>query len=190
VSRLAGLLFCAALAGCSTTRVALLDAETPGGSAGAVAVIDPQTGAERGQLTQANTQARLSGAAVRPHPLRAHFEALLAAMPPPPQVFTLYFVEGTTQLAPQSLATFDQLRAIVTSTSDVQITGYTDTTGDAESNDKLSLARAVEVRAALVEQGLPVGNARVTGRGERDLRVPTGPGVSEPVNRRAEVIIR
>jgi outer membrane protein OmpA-like peptidoglycan-associated protein len=111
-------------------------------------------------------------------------------MPPPPQVFTLYFVEGTTQLAPQSLATLDQLRAIVTSTSDVQITGYTDTTGDAASNDKLSLDRAIEVRAALVQQGLPVSNARVTGRGQRDLRVPTGPGVSEPANRRAEVIIR
>jgi len=118
------------------------------------------------------------------------FDALLSALPPPPQVFTLYFVEGTTQLAPQSLATFDQLRGIVTSTSDVQITGYTDTTGDAAGNDKLSLDRAIEVRAALVEQGLPVGNARVTGRGQRDLRVPTGPGVSEPANRRAEVIIR
>jgi outer membrane protein OmpA-like peptidoglycan-associated protein len=184
------MLFCAALAGCTTTRVTLLDAETPGASAGAVAVIDPATGAERGQLTLANTQARLSGAGVRPHPHRPHFEALLAAMPPPPQVFTLYFVEGTTQLAPQSLATFDQLRSIVSSTSDVQITGYTDTTGDADSNDRLSLARAVEVRAALVQQGLPVANARVTGRGERDLRVPTGPGVSEPANRRAEVIIR
>ncbi len=188
--RLAILAFCAMLAGCATTRVALLDAETPGGSAGAVAVIDPATGAERGQLTQGQTEARLRGDAVRPHPLRANFDALLSAMPPPPQVFTLYFVEGTTQLAPQSQATLDQLRAIVTSTSDVQITGYTDTTGDPASNDKLSLARATEVRAALVQDGLPVGNARVTGRGQRDLRVPTGPGVSEPANRRAEVIIR
>jgi len=190
VRRLAILALCALLASCATTRLALLDAETPGGSAGAVAVIDPATGAERGQLTQGQTEARLRGDAVRPHPLRARFDALLSAMPPPPQVFTLYFVEGTTQLAPQSQATLDQLRAIVTPTSDVQITGYTDTTGDPESNDKLSLARATEVRAALVQDGLPVGNARVTGRGQRDLRVPTGPGVSEPANRRAEVIIR
>ena len=82
------------------------------------------------------------------------------------------------------------LRAIVTPTSDVQITGHTDTTGDAASNDKLSLARATEIRTALVADGLPVANARVTGRGERQLLVPTGPGVSEARNRRVEVIVR
>ncbi len=187
---LAILALCLALAACASERVALLNAETPGGSAGAVAVLDPVTGAERGQLTQANTETRLGGGAVQARPLKADFDALLAVMPPPPQVFTLYFVEGTTQIAPDSMATLDQLRKIVTPTSDVQITGYTDTTGDAASNDQLSLDRAIEVRAALVQQGLPVGNARVTGRGQRDLRVPTGPGVSEPANRRAEVIIR
>jgi OOP family OmpA-OmpF porin len=127
---------------------------------------------------------------VRAQPLKTNFDALLSAMPPPPQVFTLYFIEGTTTVAPESMATLDQLRRMVTSTSDVQITGYTDTTGDPASNDKLSLDRAIGVRAALVQQGLPVANARVTGRGQRDLRVPTGPGVSEPANRRAEVIIR
>ena len=181
---------CGALAGCASERVALLSAEAPGGSAGAVAVLDPASGAERGQLTQANTEARLGGGAVRAAPITDNFDTLLAAMPPPPQVFTLYFVEGTTQLAPDSVATLDQLRSLVTANSDVQITGYTDTTGDPASNDKLSLDRAIEVRAALVQQGLPVANARVTGRGQRDLRVPTGPGVSEPANRRAEVIIR
>jgi len=79
---------------------------------------------------------------------------------------------------------------VVTPASDVQITGYTDTTGDAAGNDKLSLDRAIEIRAALVQEGLPVANARVTGRGQRDLRVQTGPGVNEPLNRRVEVILR
>jgi outer membrane protein OmpA-like peptidoglycan-associated protein len=186
----AALAVCVALAGCATGRVALLDSEKDGGSAGAVAVFDPKTGAELGQLTQGRTQATLDGGAVRAQPLTEKFEALLAAMPAPPQVFTLYFIEGTTQVAPESAATLDALRKLVTPTSDVQITGYTDTTGDAASNDKLSLDRAIEIRAALVAEGLPVRNARVTGRGERDLRVPTGPGVSEPLNRRVEVILR
>jgi outer membrane protein OmpA-like peptidoglycan-associated protein len=170
--------------------VALLAAETPGGSAGGVAVLDPATGAERGQLTEANTEARLGGGQVRPRPLTAKFDALLSAMPAAPQVFTLYFIEGTTTVTPDSAATLEQLRQIITPTSDVQITGYTDTTGDPASNDKLSLDRAIEIRAALVQDGLPVGNARVTGRGQRDLRVPTGEGVSEPANRRVELIIR
>jgi len=179
-----------ALAGCASDEVALLGPESAGESAGAVAVLDPATGAERGQLSQANTEAVLGGGQVRARPLTSNYDALLAAIPPPAQVFTLYFVEGTTQLAPESAATFEALRGAITSTSDVQITGHTDTTGDAAANDALSLARATEVRAALVRQGLPVANARVTGRGQREPKVPTGPGVSEPANRRVEVIVR
>ena len=179
-----------ALFGCASERVALLGPESPEGAAGAVAVLDPASGAERGQLTQANTEAALGGRAVRARPLTKTYDTLLAAMPPPPKVFTLYFIEGTTQLAPESAATLDELRAVVTPTSDVQITGHTDTTGDPATNDALSLARATEIRAALVQQGLPVANARVTGRGQRELKVPTGPGVSEAANRRVEVIIR
>ena len=187
---LAILAVCMALAGCAGERVALLGAEAPGGSAGAVAVLDPATGAERGQLTVANTEASLGGAAVQAHPLTAKFDALLSAMPAPAEVFTLYFVEGTTTLTPESAPTLEALRKAITPISDVQITGHTDTTGDPAGNDKLSLDRAIEIRAALVADGLPVANARVTGRGQRELRVPTGPGVSEPANRRVEVIVR
>ncbi|MBV9509962.1 MAG: OmpA family protein [Caulobacteraceae bacterium] len=179
----------AALSGCAGPEVALLDGEG-GAPAGAVAVLDPATGAERGQLAEANTQARLGAGAVKARPLKARFEALLAVMPAPPQVFTLYFVEGTTELAPDSLPTLEALRRAIGPASEVQITGHTDTTGDPASNDKLSLDRAVEVRSALVADGLPVGNAKVTGRGQRELKVQTGPGVSEPANRRVEVIVR
>jgi outer membrane protein OmpA-like peptidoglycan-associated protein len=185
---LALLALCALLAGCASARVALLNDEG-GATTGAVAVLDPATEAERGQLTEANTEAKLGGA-VKPRPLSANYDTLLAVMPPPPRIFTLYFVEGTTNLAPESVATLDELRKIVTPTSDVQITGHTDTTGDPADNDKLSLDRAIAVRSALVAEGLPVGNARVTGRGQRELRVPTGAGVSEAANRRVEVIIR
>ena len=179
---------CAALAGCASDHVALLNDE--GGGSGAVLVMDPATGAERGQLTQPNTGSDLRDSQVRAQPLKRKFDALLAAMPPPPKIYTLYFIEGTTQITPESRATLDQLRQAITPTSDIQITGHTDTTGDSAANDKLSIDRATEVRAALARDGLPVGNARVTGRGERELKVPTGPGVSEPANRRVEVIVR
>jgi outer membrane protein OmpA-like peptidoglycan-associated protein len=179
---------CATLAGCASAHVALLTEE--GGGSGAVVVMDPETGAERGELTQANTRANLRDSQVTARPLKRSFDKLLAVMPPPPKIYTLYFIEGTTQITPQSQGTLDQLRQVITPTSDVQITGHTDTTGDSVTNDQLSIARATEVRAALVQDGLPVSNARVTGRGERELKVPTGPGVSEPLNRRVEVIVR
>lgn len=177
-----------ALAACASDRVALLHDE--GGGAGAVAVLDPATGAERGALTKPDTQAGLGRGAVHAGPLKANYDDLLASMPPPPRVFTLYFIEGSTSLTPESAPVLDELRRVVSPASDVQITGHTDTTGDAAANDKLSLDRAIEIRAALVADGLPVANARVTGRGERELRVPTADGVGEPANRRVEVILR
>jgi outer membrane protein OmpA-like peptidoglycan-associated protein len=188
VRRWAVLAVCAVLAGCASAHVALLNDEN--GGSGAVVVMDPETGAERGVMTQPNTRTNLRATQVAPRPLKRTFDKLLAVMPPPPKIYTLYFIEGTTQITADSQATLDALRKVVTPTSDVQITGHTDTTGDVALNDKLSIERAVQVRAALVQDGLPVGNARVTGRGERELRVPTGPGVSEPLNRRVEVIIR
>jgi len=189
VTRLAVLALCLALAACATAKVGLLPGEG-GAPAGGVAVLDPASGAERGQLTQPNTEASLDGGAVRPRPLTGNYDALLAVMPAPAQVFTLYFIEGTTQLTPESAPVLDALRSAITVTSDVQITGHTDTTGDAASNDRLSLERARQVRDVLVADGLPVANARVTGRGERELRVQTGQDVSEPANRRVEVIVR
>ncbi len=180
------LVLCLVLAGCAG-HVALLNDE--GGGTGKVAVLDIATGAERGQLTEANTQTRLDGP-VTPRPLTKNYDALIAAMPAPAKVFTLYFIEGTTQITPDSAPTLEDLRHAITPASDVQITGHTDTTGEPETNDKLSLARAIEIRAALVQAGLPVADARVAGRGERELKVPTGPGVSEPLNRRVEVIVR
>jgi outer membrane protein OmpA-like peptidoglycan-associated protein len=168
--------------------VALLNDEGVS-TAGAVAVLDPASGAQRGALNVANTETPLGGG-VRAHPLMESYDTLLSAMPAPAQVFTLYFVEGGTQLTPESLPTLERLRQAITPTSDVQITGHTDTTGDPAGNDRLSLDRASQVREGLVAQGLPVGNARVTGRGQRELRVKTGQGVSEPQNRRVEVIVR
>lgn len=185
----AALGLCLALAACASNpgKVALLSDE--GGGVGAVAVLDSASEAERGQLTTANTETSLKGP-VKPRPATGDYSALLAAMPAAPKVYTLYFVGGGTQLTPESAAVLDELRRVVTPTSDVQITGHTDTTGDRAANDKLSLDRAVQVRDALVAQGLPVANARVTGRGERELKVQTGRGVNEATNRRVEVILR
>jgi outer membrane protein OmpA-like peptidoglycan-associated protein len=167
--------------------VALLHDE--GGGVGAVAVMDPATGAERGQLTVADTQADLRPGPLKPKPLTTNYDDLLAVMPAAPRVFTLYFADGL-RLTAESERTLEELRRTVTVASEVQITGHTDTVGDGPSNDKLSLDRATQVRAALAAQGLPVANAKVTGRGERELKVQTADGVNEPANRRVDVIVR
>jgi outer membrane protein OmpA-like peptidoglycan-associated protein len=70
----------------------------------------------------------------------------------------------------------------------VQVTGYTDTSGSADYNQRLSVRRADAVAAVLVQDGVPSGSMVVTGRGQNDLRVPTPDGVREPQNRRVEIV--
>lgn len=178
------------LCGCASSDVTLLnDAGTQ--KSGSVAVFDPKTGKEVGALTAGDTRARVGGKSVKARPSKTGFwSGLMGWTPFAPRVYVMYFVEGTTDLTPESLPILEALRAAAKPDSEIQITGHTDTTGSEEVNDKLSLERAVEIRAVLAKQGLPVENAKVVGRGERELRVPTEDNVSEAANRRVEVILR
>jgi outer membrane protein OmpA-like peptidoglycan-associated protein len=178
------------LCGCATSDVTLLN-DAGSDKSGSVAVFDPKTGKEVGALTSGDTRARVGGKSVKAKSVKTGFWANLMTWTPfAPRVYVMYFVEGTTELTPESLPILEALRAAAKPDLEVQITGHTDTTGTEEVNDKLSLDRAVEIRAALVKQGLPFENAKVTGRGERELRVPTEDNVSEGANRRVEVILR
>lgn len=183
-----GLASAAVLAGCASPRVSLYpDAD---GTKGEVVVMDPASEAELGALTQPSTWTKVGGKTVAARPIKRPHTGLMAYLPPPPRVYMLYFLEGTTTLTASSGPTMEALRQAVDAKADVQITGHTDTVGTPESNDELSHKRAMEIRDALVEQGLPVQNARVTGRGEREPRIKSGDEVDEPGNRRVEVILR
>lgn len=180
-----------ALTGCATTRVALLPPE-PGSNVGAVAVLDPKDGTELGQLTTANTQTSLDGP-VTPRPLKPDtYASLTGAMPAQVARFTLYFVEGSTQLAPGSEPELQKMLAEVARRPGVeaQITGHTDTVGSDADNDALSLKRAREVRDALLDLGLKLTETRIAGRGERELLAQTPDNVDEPRNRRVEITVR
>jgi hypothetical protein len=180
----------ALISGCATSSVALLSDEGVATS-GAVGVFDGKTETEIGALKAPNTVARLGGRSLKILSLAdGAYGDLLSRVPYAPRPYVLYFLEGSTDLDPASLPILEALRKEVTAGSEVQITGHTDTVGSSESNDVLSRDRAVEIRAALVKQGLPVSAARATGRGERELRIPTADGVSERGNRRVEVILR
>ena len=72
----------------------------------------------------------------------------------------------------------------------IEVNGYTDTSGTAAYNQRLSVRRAQAVAAELVRNGVPRHAITIQGFGETHLLVPTGPGVREPQNRRVEIIIR
>jgi len=186
-----GLTLLTLLGGCASGRVVLLPGEA-GAPVGSVAVLNPKTEAEQGALTTANTQTAL-GSRVSPRPAdAAAYAALTDTLPLPGARFTLYFVEGTTQITAESEPVLAQLFDEVAKRPgvEVQITGHTDTFGSDADNDALSLRRAKEIRDALVEKGLNPNITRSVGRGERELLVATGDGVREDKNRRVEITVR
>lgn len=184
----------ALLCGCATPSLTLLPSEE--GKQGAVAVIEENGKPAEVVVSELNSRTNLSGKprtkAIDPSKLSARQLALLQALPQPPVRLTLYFKEGTTQLTQDSLPGLDYLKKEIAARpgAEVQVTGYTDTVGADEDNDRLSQRRAEEVLAALAEQGIERDMMSAVGRGERELREPTGDGVSNPANRRVVVTVR
>lgn len=68
------------------------------------------------------------------------------------------------------------------------VVGYTDTRGDIAANQALGRARAAAVAAALRRLGVPAAAIGRISRGEADPLVASGPDMSQPENRRVEVI--
>lgn len=125
--------------------------------------------------------------------LQSTFGEALAAEPPVPMSFQLYFLSGTTLLQERSRPVLEEMLAEVGArpVADVQITGHTDRVGTLVDNDRLALQRAERVRDMLVENGLLRPDmVRAVGRGEREPLVPTADEVDEARNRRVQVIVR
>lgn len=191
-----GLALCGALvlAGCAHSTVVLLPDE--GGGQGELAILDSGSASGETLMHEANSRATLgSKPSIRPlgpKGLRPNEAALLASLPPPPSSFSLYFLEGTTELTAISKSRLEEVRAEVVKRpgAEIQITGHTDTVGGETDNDALSRRRAEEVLNSLASNGFSRTIMTAVGRGERELKVPTDDNVSSPVNRRVEVIVR
>jgi outer membrane protein OmpA-like peptidoglycan-associated protein len=184
-----------ALAGCSHSSMVLLPDED--GGHGEITIRKADGSGAGTIVNEPNTRATLDGAQPTVHPLGAkglkpEEAALVSALPPPPKSFTLYFLEGTTEMTAASVPVLDQLRAEIARRpgAEVQVTGHTDTVGSDDDNDKLSLKRAEEIRDLLASKGFDRSIMTAVGRGERELKLPTGDNVSSPINRRVEVIVR
>jgi OmpA-OmpF porin, OOP family len=126
------------------------------------------------------------GACAQPAPPPA------AAAPPPPAQhdFIVFFPWNSASVTPDGQQIVVAAANIFKAgpPAAVAVTGYTDTSGTAAYNQKLSQRRAQNVAGALAQAGVPQSGLTVSGRGENDLRVPTPPGVREPQNRRVEIV--
>jgi OmpA-OmpF porin, OOP family len=72
----------------------------------------------------------------------------------------------------------------------IKVDGYTDLSGSAAYNQRLSVRRAESVAGELVRDGVPRTAIGVQGFGESNPLVPTAQGVREPQNRRVEIIFQ
>lgn len=164
------------------------------GPDGKVGKVEVRRGAERALLEQPYAASHSGGPPVqlRAEEVRQEFGPLLAALPPRPVSYVLYFITGQDELTDDSKAELRKLLDEVRSrpASDILVIGHTDRVGTARSNDALSLQRAERVKAELLGLGIAAERLRSAGRGERELLVQTPDGVEEPRNRRVEVSVR
>lgn len=116
----------------------------------------------------------------------------MEARPTPPVKFTLYFLEGTNELTPESKKELDGVFAEIKNRKvpDVVVIGHTDSVGSQESNDRLAESRARNMKAELERLGIDPESIKASGRGERELKVKTADEVAEALNRRVEIQVR
>ena len=120
------------------------------------------------------------------------FGAALAALPPAPRHFTLYFRFESQQLTDESRALVPEILRTVKQRSDpeVAVVGHTDTMGTPRTNVALGLKRAATVRDLLVKAGLDPSTVELTSHGEGDPLFQTVDETAEPRNRRVEISVR
>jgi outer membrane protein OmpA-like peptidoglycan-associated protein len=120
------------------------------------------------------------------------FGDALNAMPPAPQVFSLYFRFESEELTTESKAAIPRILESVKRhpAPEVLVVGHTDTTGNADRNLKLGLRRANTVRDILVASDLDRSTIEVTSHGETDPLVKTADEVFEARNRRVDITVR
>jgi len=190
------LLVLLSLASCASKNVVVL-LPGPEGKAGRILVSN-----EGGKqlLTEPNQATEIASQNVSPSApfrmtdenIRATYGEALAALPPAPIHFILYFKTDSTELTDESRKLLEEILSTTRSrkSTDVSVVGHTDRLGAREYNFKLGLERAGLVKQILVTQGIDPDFIDVTSHGEDNPLVKTDDEVAEQRNRRVEVVVR
>jgi len=119
------------------------------------------------------------------------------ALPPPPapvaaRTYLVFFDWDRADLSARARQIVGEAANASThvQTTRIEVNGYTDFSGTAAYNQRLSVRRAEAVESELVRDGVPASEIAVHGYGESNPLVATAKGVREPQNRRVEIILR
>jgi len=169
----------------------------PDGKASRIVVTNSAGSRELDQPYQAVTVPRADTPPSQPfvmsqQEVRRLFGAALDVLPPAEVQFVLYFQEGRDTLIPESEALLPGILAAISErhSTEITVTGHTDTTADPQFNYQLGLRRAQAVARILTGKGVAASDVFVDSHGQADLLVKTPNGVAEQRNRRVEVIVR
>lgn len=175
--------------------VVLLD--NPDGTIGSIQVFNAGKTNILNKAGQAIWLTRIDGPPTEPfipkaEDIREAFKDALKAKPEDPLKFILYFETDTTKLSPESQQQLPEILSIITSRTapDIGVIGHTDRTASDEYNHQLSISRATTIRDTIVTGGIDPHVLEITAHGENDPLVETADNISEPLNRRVEIIIR
>ena len=184
----------ALLAGCASKDLVVVIPDSSDGHIGAVVV---EAGGNKTVLDTAYASAtpdsgRIKAGTTNAQDVNQIFGSAIAARPIAPKSFTLYFKADSDELLPDSRAAFEDVFAEVgrRKAAEIVVTGHTDTMGQREYNDKLSLERAKAISKLFISRGLAPAAVLAAGRGERELLIQTPDQTSEPRNRRVEITVR
>ena len=103
----------------------------------------------------------------------------------------LNFVSGSTELTPESNKTVNDLSEILKAypTSEVQLTGHTDNTGNPQNNQALSVDRANAVKTILVSDGVAAERIATQGFGQDRPVASNDTEDGRAQNRRTELTV-
>ncbi len=183
------------VSGCATAKTFVVLLPEEGGAASAVIVGNDSQRAVLDKpysTATVDTRGGVETKTITAEEANRMFADALAAQPPQPISFTLYFETNSLEVTPSSRPALEALFAEVAKRQavEVQVTGHTDRVGSEADNDRLSLQRAEAVRTMLIQRGINSNFVRAVGRGEREPLIPTPDEQAEPRNRRVEVIVR
>jgi outer membrane protein OmpA-like peptidoglycan-associated protein len=186
----------AGFGGCSSKKIIVLVPDTDG-STGRIVVSNQAGSVEIDTPYQATKIQDKNSIPARPaamdkDEIAAIFAHALAIQPTAPIHFLLYFEKGTTTLDASSIGVLPEIieTIIARNSVDIGVIGHADTAGDRDLNLKLSTRRAEAVSRLLIERGVKPENLETSSHGEENPLIRTGDNVTEPRNRRVEVVVR
>jgi outer membrane protein OmpA-like peptidoglycan-associated protein len=184
------------LSGCaSTTQVVLLP--DPDGKVGTIEVSNVKGTQTLNKSWQTTKSASLDRTLSEPKILeekkiRQEFREALEAEPIPPVNFIIYFKPESSVPSNESLALLNKVKDVIRArkSTDIIISGHTDSVGSIDYNRHLSLRRAKVIAEILITKGIDQQNIQVTYHGKGNPLIPTPDGVPESRNRRVEITVR